>query len=75
MLAGAARGETGIKGRGGPVRLSDIDTWELVEFQNELIGRFVLAADVIGSDIWEFMNNTDSYTNSNVKNVNRSDAL
>ena len=37
MLAGAARGE---KGGGGRVRLSDVDIWELVGFQNQLICRF-----------------------------------
>ena len=47
MLAGAARGGTGSKGEGGPVRLSDVDTWELAEFQNELIRHFMLAADVV----------------------------
>ena len=30
MLAGAARGETGSTGGGGPVKLSDVYTWELV---------------------------------------------
>ena len=35
MLAGAARGETGSEGGGGPVRISDVDTWELVGFQND----------------------------------------
>ena len=48
MLAGAARGETGSKGGGGPVRLSDVDTWELAGFQNDLIHSFMLAADVVG---------------------------
>ena len=33
MLADAARGETGSEGGGGPVRLSDVDTWELAGFQ------------------------------------------
>ena len=51
MLAGAARGETGSKGGGGPVRLSDVDTRELVGFQNELICRFMLAADVVGGGL------------------------
>ena len=59
MLAGAARGETGCKGWGGLVRLSDVDTWELAVFQNELIPHFMLAADVVRSGIWEFMNNAD----------------
>ena len=44
MLAGAARGETRSKGGGGLVRLSDVDTWELSGFQNQLICRFMLAA-------------------------------
>jgi hypothetical protein len=34
VLAGTARGETGSKGGGFPVRLSDVDTWELAGFQN-----------------------------------------
>ena len=58
-LAGAARGGTGSKGGGGPVRLSDVDTRELAGFQNELIHRFMLASDVVGGGIWEFMNNAD----------------
>ena len=59
MIAGATRGETGSKGRGGPVRLLDVDTWELAGFQNKLIHGFMLAADVVGGGIWEFMNNAD----------------
>ena len=51
MLAGAARVETGSKGGGGPVRLSDVDTWELAGFQNQLICRFMLTADVVGGGI------------------------
>ena len=34
VLAGAARGETGSKGGGGPVKLSDVYTKELAGFQN-----------------------------------------
>ena len=30
VLAGATKGETGSRGGGGPVKLSDIYTWELV---------------------------------------------
>ena len=41
-------GGTGSKGGGGPVRLSNVDTWELAGFQNELIRHFMLAADVVG---------------------------
>ena len=48
MLAGAARGVTGSKGGGGLVRLSDVDTWELAGFQNQLIRCFMFAADVVG---------------------------
>ena len=45
MLAGAAaRGEMGSKGGGGPVRLSDVDTWELAGFQNKVISHFMLVA-------------------------------
>ena len=41
------------------MRLSDVDTLELAGFQNELIRRFMLAADVVVGGIWEFMNNAD----------------
>ena len=41
------------------MRLSDVDTWELGGLQNELIHHFMLAADVIGGGIWEFMNKAD----------------
>ena len=56
MLAGAARQGTGSEGGGGPVRLSDVDTWELAGFQNKLICRFMLAADMVGGGIREFVN-------------------
>ena len=61
MLAGAARREKGSKGVGGRVRLLDIDidTWELAGFQNQLICCFMLAADMVGGGIWEFVNDTD----------------
>ena len=49
MLAGAAGGKMESKGGGGPVRLSDVDTWELAGFQNDLICSFMLAAVVSGS--------------------------
>ena len=49
----------GSKGGGGLVRLWDVDTWELAGFQNKLIRRFMLVADVVGGSIWEFMNNAD----------------
>ena len=48
MLGGAARGQTGSKGRGGQVRLTDVDTWELVGFQNKLICHFILAVNMVG---------------------------
>ena len=41
------------------MRLLDIYTWELAKFQNQLIHRFMLAADVVGGGIREFMNNAD----------------
>ena len=41
------------------MRLSDVDTWELAGFQNWLICRFMLAVDMVGVGIWEFVNNTD----------------
>jgi hypothetical protein len=59
VLAGAARGETGSKGGGGPVRLLDVDIWELTGFQNKLIRRFMLAADMVGDGIRKFLNNAD----------------
>ena len=59
MLAGAARGGTGSKGGGGPVRLSDVDAWELAGIQNQFIHCFMLAADVVGGGIREFVNNTE----------------
>ena len=34
VLVGATKGETGSKGGGGRVKLSDVDTRELVGFQN-----------------------------------------
>ena len=52
-------GRTGSKGGGSLVRLLDVDTWEFVGFQYQLIHRFMLAADVVGGEIWEFMNNAD----------------
>ena len=59
MLAGAARGETGSKGGGGPVKLSDVYTRELAGFQNKLIRRFMLVADVVGGGMREFVDDTD----------------
>jgi hypothetical protein len=59
VLAGAARGKNGSKGGGDPVRLLDVDTWELAGFQNQLIRRFMLAADGVGDGIQEFVNNMD----------------
>ena len=56
MLLG---GEREVRVGGGPVRLSDVDTWELAGFQNQLIQCFMLVADVVGSGIWEFVNNAD----------------
>ena len=55
MLAGAARGGK----RGGQVRLLDVDTWEFAGFQNQLISHFILAVDVVGGGIREFVNSTD----------------
>ena len=59
MLAGAARVGTGSKGGGGPVQLSDVDTRELAGFQNHLKRCFMLAVDMVGADIQEFVNNID----------------
>ena len=39
------------------MRLSDVDTWELAGFQNQLIRRFMLAADMVGGSMREFMYN------------------
>ena len=49
---------TGSKGGGGQVRLSVVDTWELVGFKNQLVRSFMLAADVVGGGIQKFVNNT-----------------
>ena len=57
MLAGAARGEMGSNGGGGRVRLSDVDTWELAGFLNQLICRFTLVVDKVGGGMQEFVNN------------------
>ena len=43
MLAGAARGGTGSKGGGGPVRSSDVDTRELSLY----LSRFSFYFDII----------------------------
>ena len=51
--------KTGSKGGGGRVRLSDVDTRELVGFQNQLICCFMLAVDVAGGGIQEFVNYMD----------------
>ena len=59
VLAGAARGETGSKGGGGQVRLSDVGTLELAGFQNELICRLILVVDMVRGSIREFVNDTD----------------
>ena len=42
MFEGAAKGETGSKGGGGQVRLLDVDTRELVGFQNCIISRLMI---------------------------------
>ena len=59
VLAGSARGETGSKGGGGRVRLSDVDTRELAGFQNKFICHFILFADMVRGGIREFVNDTD----------------
>jgi hypothetical protein len=59
VLAGAARGKKGSKGGGGRVRLSNVDTEELAGFKDKLICHFKLAADMVGGDIWEFVNDMD----------------
>ena len=41
------------------MRLSDVDTRELAGFQNKLIRHFMLAADMVGGGIREFMNKAD----------------
>ena len=43
----------GSKCGGGPVRLLDVDTWKMAGFQNQLIRRFMLVADVVGGGIQE----------------------
>ena len=41
------------------MRLSNVDTWELAGFWNQLICRFILAADVVGDGIREFVDDRD----------------
>jgi hypothetical protein len=48
VLAGAARGKKGNKGRGGRVRLSDVDTRRLSGLKYKLICCFKLAMGMIG---------------------------
>ena len=64
MLASVARRETGSKGRGGRVRLSGVDTWELAGFQNELICCFILMAGMVRSGLREFVNDQHSWKGS-----------
>ena len=59
VVAGADRGEMGSRGGRGPVKLSDVYTWELAGYQNWLICRFMLVTQVVGDGIREFMNNAD----------------
>ena len=41
------------------MRLSDFDTRELAGFQNELICHFILAVDLVGGSVQEFVNDMD----------------
>ena len=59
VLAGAARGEKGSKGRGGRVRLSNVDTGRLTGLKYKLICHFKLAVDMVGDGIREFVNDMD----------------
>ena len=59
VLAGAAREQTGSKGGGGRVRLSDVDTRKLAGFQNELICNFILAVDMVEWHLGVFLKDTD----------------
>ena len=59
MLAGAIRGEKGNMGGGERVRLSNVDSRGLLGFENKLICHFILAVDMVGGGIWEFVNDTD----------------
>ena len=47
MLANTARGQTGSKGGGCQVRLSNVDTGELVGFKDKLTCSFILVADMV----------------------------
>ena len=38
------------------MRLQNVDTGELAEFKGELISRFLLAVDMVGGGIQEFVN-------------------
>ena len=41
------------------MRLSDVDTWELARFQNQLICSLMLGADVVRGGIQQVVNNAD----------------
>ena len=47
MLVDVTRGEKGSKGRGGRVRLPDVDTRRLSGLKYKLISRFKLAVDTV----------------------------
>ena len=55
VLAGAARGGKGSKSGGGRVRLSNVHTGELAEFNDELMCSFILVANIVGGGIREFV--------------------
>ena len=59
VLAVATRRQTGSKGWGGWVRLSDVDTRELVGFQNKLLCHFILEVDMFGGRIQKFVIDKD----------------
>ena len=41
------------------MRLSNVDTRELVGFKDKLICHFILAMGMVGGGIWEFVNDTE----------------
>ena len=54
MPLGGKREEWGKR-----ARLSNVDMWELVGFEDKLICHFILAANMVRGGIGEFVNDTD----------------
>ena len=59
MLAGILAGKWEVRVGGGRVRLSNVDTGELVGLKNEMVCHFELATDVLGSGNRESVNDAN----------------